>query len=628
MRDLAKEYGIDPTEFSGDNSIVKNDTKVPSRNLAAEYNIDPKEFSPSPGILSILHPETPFRNLAAGLATSGKNVMNFMNTPFPKSMQDTTDYAELFGASKKPADKAERELMKYIPAALIPGPSKGGSNEGMLAELSRILPSIGGQSAYGAAQNPENRTEGAVTGGMAGVTLPTAEMGMNRLKPSSLFRGNLSPEELKRNLEITQGTNTGLGSIIGSPLLKKTYENILSLIPFGGAEKAMLNTSSQIQKKGQNLLENFKGNIESNNHGKTLQDALKKAANDARQAKNESYSKVNEIADSVGLKVNRDNFSKSAQQELQSIEESPELKRSMNPKIISDLENYASNNKGNNLKLSNIFKGKISDQASEFYKNGQMHEYGIMQNLKNALGEDINRSIEESDHPHLKEAYSSAQKKYAEEFAPFEDSDITKFTREGGDPDLLLPHFLKGGANDRSNILEKLLQKLEGKNKGIPAYAYLSKAINKDGTVDSLKLGKLYSDLGEKQKDVLFSDKKLKKSIDDYSDLVKMNSNAMTLMFNPKTGYTNLDYFMKAVPAIGALMTGGLNAHSAAAMAAAYTGQATASQLLTKLMTSPAFREKLITAINKNKRINIPGKRYLTPAISAGSSASLNSENE
>ena len=551
------------------------------------------------------------KNVLAGLAQMGHGLINAPHNitkaispelaeHIPK--QQEYNYPELLGLPHETtmADRLIRGAAQYAPAMMMPVANMGIA--GAAANLPmRMAAQAIPQAAFGATQNP-NAVHGALecaAAGAGGELLGTGiKAGINALRPSKMFRGNLSEEELKRNLEATEGTTTGLGRVIESPLLNRLYENVLPHVLGSGAESQMQKTAGQITGKGENLLEKIRGSLNPGDFGVQIQDALKKATQEARKEKNLGFDKLNEMADKAGLSVGRENFQGIAANAIKDIEQSPELMAEMGPAMLEDLRRYASNPKGNTLKLTNIFRGKLGDKASEFYQAGKMHEYGIVDSLKQALSKDIEAAFEANPNKALKSAYAQNQKDYMEKFAPFEDKDIVKFTRQGGDPDLILPHFLRGGKNDRASILTKLTSKLQDKDTNIPSivsYAHLSKAVDSEGRIDPMKLSALYRNLGEKQKKALFPDKEMRAEFEKFSRLVGMNKEAFDLMRNPKTGSRNSDLIIKlSQMGIGGL-AGGLPGFLAATLGSGTVGRA-AKHLLTNEKTRINMIEKMLKA--------------------------------
>lgn len=463
-------------------------------------------------------------------------------------------------------------------------------------------PSLMGQAAAGlssgAALSPEgHKTSGSLKGALLNVLTHGALKGLEALRPSKMFRGSLSPEELAHNLEVTEGTNTGIGDVIESPTLKRAQENIMANVPFGGVPEAMQKNAAVIQQKGSNLLEGIGQQLNPETQNVALQDALKKAAAQARQEKTANYTKVNKIADDMGFNVGRENFQKQAKAALADIKASPELEKEFDPSLLADIQRYAENPQGNTLKLSNIFRGKLGDKANDLYINGKTYESNIIKDLRDSLGKDIESGIESTGSKELKAAHAEAQKNYKENFAPFEDKDIVKFTKKGGDPDLLLQHFVRTGkASDRSTLLGKLMRKLGENEKHIPLQMYLSRA-NENGQFNPLKLRTLYKNLGSNQKNQLIKDNALRKNLEDYIDLVGKNTESFNTMFNPKTGQRNLDATLKLGEGLaGYHFLGGIPG-----AAAGIAIPAISTRILNKAMTSPSLRESLIQQMIENK---------------------------
>lgn len=580
---------IDPDDIRPASSKAKmtESTAAPKKeeqksndNFFTQNKVDPEEIRAQEASKSWI-PRHPISDITMGIATAGKNLHNFIpellkqgqnlgNKAFPMldknninydAMKDTNDYSNMLGPNSK-GDALLQGGSQFIGA-----PELGG---GAL-----------GQAAYGAAQTPDNPGLGAVFGAGGQKVSEGLMYLLNKLRPSQLFRGKLSPEELKENLQQTKGTNTGLGQVIQSPMLNRAYENVLPHIPFSGASEKMQNTAMQVTDKGEKLLSDLEGNAAPGDYGVTLQNALKKAAQGARSEKNANYNKVNDLADNANFKVNtnenydilkqdeqnpalkvgRENFAKTAQKKLADIEKSPELKEEIGGDILGKLNRYANNPEGNTLKLSNIFKGVLGDKASDFYANGKMYEYGIMKELQDSLKSDIDSSIANSGNKELKAAYEKAEKDYATKFAPFEDKDIVKFTRKGGDPDLILNHFLRKGSQDRSKLLQKLISKLPEHEKSLIRNAYLARSRDAEGRVNPQELAKLYRNLGNKQKEILFPDKKLNKELQNFTGLVGKNAESFRTMFNPPTGQRNLDFLTQLLAtSLGGHFGGGAGA--------------------------------------------------------------------
>jgi len=550
------------------------------------------------------------KNILAGLAQMGHGVINAphnitkaISPKFAEHIpkQHDYDYPKMLGLPEESsiADKLIRGAVQYAPAMMLPV-----ANMGIGAAAASLPMRMGAQAvpqaAFGATQNP-NAVHGALEGAAAGAggeLIGTAvKLAFHALKPSTRLRGNLSEEELKRNLEAAKGTNTGLGRVLESPTLNRTYENILPHILGSGAESQMQKTAGQITNKGEGLLEKVRGKLNPGDFGIEIQQALKKASQEARNEKNLAYEKLNKQADKAGLSVGRENFQSTANNVIQEIKQSPELMAEFTPSLLKDLERYANNPEGNTLKLTNIFRGKLGDKANELYQEGKMHEYGIVNSLKESLSKDIESAFEKNPNKLLKSAYAKNQKDYMEKFAPFEDKDIVKFTRQGGDPDLILPHFLRGGKNDRASILTKLTSKLQDKNTNIPSivsYAHLSKAVDKEGRIDPMKLAGLYRNLGEKQKKALFPDKEMRNEFEKFSHLVGMNKESFDLMRNPKTGSRNSDLLVKMAQVLGGSMTGSFPGFLASLLGTTLTGK-----IGTKLLSNEKVRENLIEKMLK-----------------------------
>lgn len=632
---------------SGDNGFLSQASKVPGYAIGEAISLPGQIYNlakrlPTSAKKIVTHPIDSARDIAGGIARGAQNlgsagleageyltrkgaeaIGRSVGNPVTVPKWDAREFAGL--GEKNPIDLGKMIESKN-PDPILSGLGQYGLG-GAASAGKGILNLIGGNALNAALQaNPGERLKSGVEGAV-GIGLPIGiGKGVNALRPSRLFSGNLTPEQLQSNLEAAQGTNTGLGDVIGSPALKRLYENVLPRLPGSSADRTMQGTANQLIEKGKSHLSNLGEGLPEGDLGFHLQDALKKASIEANKQKNLNFKKVNDIADEIKLSVGRENFQKKAKKILNEINKSEELKREISPDILSDIKSYAKKNNsqeeksniilpvgfkdsriipkenGQSLKNSNIFKGKLNDRANEFFTSGKKYEYGLIQDLKNALSKDIDLSISSSKSPELKSAYDTAMKKYASDYKPFEDRDITKFTRKGGDSDLILSHFLKRGANDRSKLLSKVQDKLPDKLQHLPAYMYLSRAIE-NGQLNPMKLRKLYNDLGEKQKETLIPDKSMRESLNKYTKSIGMNTEAFNTMFNPKTGQRVSDL----IPAMGAMggwkagsaiggVPGGLIGGAAGLVLPGMAGKAGV-----KLLTNPSIREGLVKAMIKAK---------------------------
>lgn len=535
-------------------------------------------------------------NIATGLLNAGRGIANTPHNiaglvglgEYVPQVDPEFNYARQLGLEDEQttADKVIQGIAQYAPSLAIPGTS--------------IKALAAGQAAYGATQNKnplKGAAEGAIGGAAGGILGKGAQYALNKVRPSRLLRGNLTPEQLQKNIDITKGTSTGLGQVLGSPVLNRLHENILPNIIGSGSEKIAQKNAEIIGKKGSELFNKIKGDINPEDYGIHLQEALKTAEKEARAGKNANYAQLNKLAEENNVKVGRKNFTETASKVISDINKSPELKNEFGKELYKSLLKYAKNKEGNSLELTNIFRGKLGDKASKLYKDNNMHEYGLVKDLQNSLSKDIEESFNATGNSKLKEAYEKSQREYRENFAPFEDRNIVKFTRQGGDPDMILSHFLKGGKNDRATLLKKLDQAYK-QNKTSPTKtnilpsAYLSKAFDAEGRINPTKFKTLYNNLGEKQADVLFGKgTKLHKEVRDYVNLVGKNAHSFNLMANPNTGQKLM----------GLLHTG-----LALKSLPLAIGGGVASNVASKLLTNESIREKLLKAMIKNKDFKIP----------------------
>lgn len=537
------------------------------------------------------------KHVIAGLGKTGQGIASALT----RDQAPTVNFDEMLGINNPSA------AGRFIEAGA--GYSPFGRAAGLL-NSPKFLPQLAAQTAaggaFGASQAkpgqenaggylPQGRAGGALQGAILNAITHGGLKSLEALRPSRMFRGNLTPEELQANLEATQGTNTGIGDVIGSPALKQTLENEFSDMPFSGTKQTMQSTAKQIQEQADKIASDLKLN-EANKFD--LHQALKDASIKAKNQKDAKFDAVNQAADKLNIKVGRDNFSKVASDELAEINASPELQEELPKDVISSLQRYSDNKEGNTLKRTDLFRGVLGDKANEYFRAGKDNLAGVMSRLKKALVDDRESAIKDSGNPTLKAMNDDAHKFYKENYAPFKHPDIKKFTKEGGDSDLLLPHFLKKGENDRSVLLSRLTNQLNtglSQNQNLPSRLYLSKAME-GGKADPRKLAKLYNDLGENQKETLIPDSNLRKRLENYTRLVGLNSEPLDLMRNPKTGFRGVQSAVHTLLGIGGYGMGGPLGAAAGVIAPGL-----AMRPVVKSLTSPSLRESLVKAMIENR---------------------------
>lgn len=568
-----------------------------------------------------------------------------LNTPSSALMQQGGE------VGKNPAGRTALEIAGSIPFGLGEGIGAVGSrlaarNTPQIAQkIADVLGMIGKNAAFGASSgaiNPnqegsasERALQGSLWGGGAGAAGKGIGSLVERMRPSRYLRGMLPPEQLKENLDVTQGTSTGLGDVLGSPILKKTLENKLPSIYGTGANEALHKIGSEVEEKGETLLSKMLGNKSPDSVPAQLHQTLNKQYEIHQELKNALYKDAEELADKTGFEVKAPSFSKVADRFSSVVKDTPFMK----DKTISDLFNKIKNFDrpdrvgrpvlGNDatlqyavepisLKEANLFSSKLNTLSKTYKSSPDPEQRGlskIFSSLGGSLKSDIKDSLSKFGHEQLENEFHAAEKNYKNKFSKFLDKDVYKFIGGSGDPESMVNKFIKtSSTEDLANKLSKLSSKMKSpEDKNLLSYAYFSsRALENDGKLNPAKLGTSIDKLGKNQFKELVPDDAMRKALRDYSKLSKMNKEAQYLMLNPKTGQRNLSY-------LGPILSHGLGAAVGASagqqegggmgsVLGAITGAAAPSVLgkyATKALTSESLRNKLINEmINKTK---LPG---------------------
>lgn len=585
---------------------------------------------------------------------AGDAVMNLprslANLVSPKSLQ--TPLAKTGSGASYDAGKAGGELTSFLGGGEALSGARAASEAipyaGKLAEklgAKGVAPAIGrqvsGGALYGASQDPGDPLSGAEIGGALGGATGALGGILEKLSPSSLYRGNLSPQELQRNSRVAGNTQTPLGDVIESPKLKKLYENVLPKSVLSTVDREMGNTAEAVKKKGNDILEGYRGDIPHEMVPGVINEALANAGKAQKAEKNKLYTKANNLAEKEDLNLDLDSFYNTAQKYRNIIDDQSFLKTEPESRaLISRLRNYKQPTEAINefpeliksgfivdgvplaadvvkkspsLKEANVLSGKLNSLAKQHGASINPSDHGlakVFSELGRSLKSDIKTSLGNHPNKELLDTFSEAEKNYKENYSPFLDKDIWNFSNRNKSSDDLISTFIKtGSTTDKGGQLGKLMSKLPTKAQDLVKYEYLSRALEGDDfgrSVNPMKMKTLWSDskLGQRQKSVLMNPEE-RKTMDDYSKLTKMNSEALTRMFNPKTGVRNSDFFPVAqgitagVGGVGGIMQGGL---SGAALGAASTvGPVIAGRAASKYLTSPDVRRELIDKMVNGK---------------------------
>jgi len=501
----------------------------------------------------------------------------------------------LLGAPKQ-GDEELRALGSLLPYAKIGGAAKG---------LEGLVKRSGSASAYATGQN-QDPLKAALMTLIGEGTIRGGTKGIKSLDPANLFKGHLSPEELKANLKAAQGTNTPLGRIIESPTLNTLFENVTSEVPFSGADTTLGKIKNQIKEEGSNIIDQTEpeGIQGDNNY------ALKKALTDAfyknRQIKNDIYTERNQIADKELFTPDLTNFNKLASELKTGIKGSAFYK--INPAFKSLFNKVSGIEKGSDM----VSQGKPKQLANDELtrkgiivsptitestmlardldeKGGQLLKStnssdkaagGLYKQLSKTLRNDVESSIENKGSQELKEAHEKANKNFIENYVPFLDEDIDKILKKKDAQSLVAKIVKPSKKFDEYKTIEKINSLVSPEESKLLGNHYLKGSLDKFGRVKPKKLASLIENLGDRQFQALFPNKEVQMKLKNYSTLRNMNEKALNLMYNPQTGAKNVKLLLGGVAA-------GMAPHTAAG---AYLG----SVGFNKLMTNPKAREWLV----------------------------------
>lgn len=178
-------------------------------------------------------------NLSKSLYESGLSP-GYLEQPIPGLENSRMGMGNL-----RPGEETVQGLASYA----LPYGAIGKGVQGAKGVFQRAL----GAGAYGVSQNQDPLAASLM--GAAGEGIPKAVTeGANQLRPSVMFRGKLSPQELTERMRAVKGTNMPLGNVIDSPALQNIHA-VTSEVPFAGGEGFGKQLQDQLMEKGANAIE-------------------------------------------------------------------------------------------------------------------------------------------------------------------------------------------------------------------------------------------------------------------------------------------------------------------------------------------------------------------------------------
>ena len=482
----------------------------------------------------------------------GKNAGNYLKETGTKQFWKDVPKGIVSGVANLPQDILNLPIqagnyLNKTNAPMIPrwkiAPESMGAQTGEV--LSNLLPSGAGLAKFGG-----TLAEGI---GQAGKVLGKGTLkGASEFTPSSIasrvLPSHLTAEQLKRNLEVTKGTNTGLGQIVESPSLNALQENVIGKIPFSGADKGLHRTGQEILRQGENLVNKHLGETHPLEVSDKLGESLMTAKENETNIKDAYYKKAEEAADETGFKPKLDKFEDQLREHGEDILSANVFQ--FEPKIKALVTNIikGSNAKHISLKEANMMAGKLNGLANQYGTSVNISDRNaarVLGNMGRALKDDIKASIAGSGNKKLIEHFGEAEKNYKENYSSFLDKDIHKFTTGQKSADDLVASFLKtSNTSDKADQLEKLMKVMPEADHDLVRYSYFSRALEGaegEQVVNPNKLKTLWNKLGNKQKQILIPDEKDRRAFDNFVMLVNKNPKAVNKMWNPNTGQINSD---------------------------------------------------------------------------------------
>ena len=583
------------------------------------------------GKQAITDPSRLGRNLAAGLAKGGHGTLS--------SAGNIRDYLAKKGliSEQAPSFRLPEAVLpreyNYAQGLGVEGQQQGdilAQGLGMAPHLAGgELGALGGIARTGArsaalGQQAIGQNENPITAALMvpGIELPlkaASKIGGMAMTPSGYIAKNysspLSAQQLSENLRAASGTNTPLGDVISSPRLKQRFENEIAPVIGSKADELYGQIENQVRGKGERALRNLETPGARNTDVNFLTESLLKAEKGkSKDIKNRLYGDLSRIAQEEGFQAKTPTFSALAKKNTGIIEDSELLKhndqfraayKKMAPlkKTFSSKNSAILNKEGRPAatyhKYPTISEVKIV--ANQLSKEGEKmlrsndptkeHLGRKYQELARAARDDIKNGIERNGSERLKQSLENADKFYREDYARFRQEDIHNLIGKGKSGQKIIKDIIQPGKEtDIFETAKRVKDILPANQKDLLGYGYLKGAINKKGELNPRALNKRIENLGNRQFNELYGRDMTRQELLDFQNLVRMNSEALNRMHNPKTGARSKDkrsLFPKLI-SVGTLGSSKLV-------------EPLVANAMVDLLTSEKFRGKVVEKMVKNQ---------------------------
>lgn len=450
---------------------------------------------------------------------------------------DWDKFTSAIGSGKNTsAARTARGIGSYLPY--------GAAEKAVAAPLSILgkYLATGGAAAASSLVNDKASGKDALLNGLVNVVFKGGFDTAEWLRPSNRLRSNLSPDELKENLEAAKGTNTSIGRVLQSPTLTKGYENVLTATPFSGAKQGLQDSVNQVKGKANSLAEQLLGstdpetlnntinqqgesalknvlglkNLEDsdaqlNNKGKGMLARLfgefnpKTNMSDLNNQLNDIYSSRNDFKKSIYNDVEDEadatpKFKMSAPEfEDSAYSAHPNVYNSLEPEFKDIYDKLAGKSKTKpflnaqtgiiehpknepvSLKQANLLKARLNQLGNLASTSPDMvsrASAGSFKNIASKIDRGISDSIENSDNPVLKKKFETAQTNYGKNYAPFLDKDIYKYIGGKADPDKMISDLLSTGKHEERSTRLSKLSSLSPQLQKTFAKSYFNRSFN------------------------------------------------------------------------------------------------------------------------------------------------------
>jgi hypothetical protein len=496
-----------------------------------------------------------------------------------------------------------------------------------LGFLGRTAAQSAAGAAFGGTQVPYgtsgvDRAVSAGIGGALGGAGELAGAGISALSPTAMLRkigeravtgagGIRTPKKVAQMSQNIGDAPVTIGDVVNyGPLAR--FNKALSVLPFSGVNKDASSVIQAIQNKATPAVIEMLGESKPGTITDDLRSAVNKIYKSNKSAASDKFNDVMAEADARGIKpyetdaynipTGNTNLQKSARTFLL------EGTKGLPPIVAKKLGNYEGRRSYSNppyrtFKQAHALNSSLGTTARDLRTSGNANGARIVTQLQEALQQDIDKTLSNSGHKDILDAWKDARRDWASNVVPFQKKTLANQLSGEADAGNLYKTLT---ANKES--MRKVLNQLPQDVKNKISYHFIPKSTNVSSAdeITPLALESGYKSMKKSTRDNLLTPDQVQNRA-EMKDLIDASGEARLSLNQPATGYRSAGVIKAII--MGALGGAGVT-HGASPeeLALILGGVAGVGRGIQKALTSKASRDMYINAATKTGLLESLGR--------------------